>query len=220
MAVDVHRDIVRELAAGVLDGAYIEEAPTDPGREDGYGQAVRQAAFQLWAYEAGKSIPVTRRMLKERTGLDVDASTMRRWRDQGEWAAAGGQLHQILRSETRDVTQKMLDIGMVKAMRWAVGIFDRDEVADSIKLRVWSSLLDRNGFPVLLRGEMTDSLSIPANSEYAGMSDAELEARIYEYAGDVEGAVLPEPQTDDRFEVMQNIERARSLSAESRSRSR
>jgi hypothetical protein len=114
----------------------------------------------------------------------------------------------------------MLDIGMVKAMRWAVGIFDRDEVADSIKLRVWSSLLDRNGFPVLLRGEMTDSLSIPANSEYAGMSDAELEARIYEYAGDVEGAVLPEPQTDDRFEVMQNIERARSLSAESRSRSR
>jgi hypothetical protein len=220
MAVDVHRDIVRELAAGVLDGAYIEEAPTNDDRDDGYGQAVRQAAFQLWAYEAGKSIPVTRRMLKERTGLDVDASTMRRWRDQGEWAAAGGQLHQILRSETRDVTQKMLDIGMVKAMRWAVGIFDRDEVADSIKLRVWSSLLDRNGFPVLLRGEMTDSLSIPANSEYAGMSDAELEARIYEYAGDVEGAVLPEPQTDDRFEVMQNIERARSLSAESRSRSR
>jgi hypothetical protein len=220
MAIDVHRDIVRELAAGVLDGAYIEETPTDPGRDDGYGPEVRQAAFQLWAYEAGKSIPVTRRMLRERTGLDVHVETMRRWSRDGEWASASGQLHQILRSETRDITQKMLDIGMVKAMRWAVGVFDRDDVADSIKLRVWSSLLDRNGFPVLLRGEMADSLSIPANSEYAGMSDDELEARIYEYAGDVEGQVLPEPTTDDRFEVMQNIERARSLSSVNRSQSR
>ena len=223
MAIDVHRDIVRELAAGVLDGGDIDvpgELLPDSGASVEHPAAVRQAAFQLWAYEAGRSIAVTRRMLKDRCGVEVDTATLRSWRDRGEWDRFTAELHQVLRNDARQAVQNLLDIGMVKAARWAVGAFDDPSVSDTVKAKLVNSFLDRNGFPVLLRGEMTDSLSIPANSEYAGMSDDELEARIYEYAGDVEGQVLPEPVTDDRFEVMQNIERARSLSSESRSRSR
>ena len=223
MAVDVHRDIVRELAAGVMDSVAVDSGD-DTGesspQQDTYAPIIRQAAFQLWAYEAGRSVPVTRRLLKERTGVEVPASTLRVWRDSGDWIGTSGRLHQILRSDSRQVVQNLLDIGMVKAARWAVGAFDDPNVSDTVKAKLVNSFLDRNGFPVQLRGEMTDSLSIPANSEYAGMSDAELEARIYEYAGDVEGQVLPEPVTDDRFEVMQNIERARSLSSVNRSQSR
>ena len=220
MAMRVQHDIVRELAAGVLDGGFVDtvgDSLPDSGSSVDHPPAIRQAAFQLWAYEAGRSMSVTQRMLEDRAGVRVDVATLRSWRDRGEWEVFVRDLHQILRSDSRAVVQNLLDIGMVKAARWAVSAFDDPSVSDTVKAKLFNSFMDRNGFPIMLRGELTDSLSIPGRSDLADLSDDELEARIYEYANDAD-QVLPEQVTDPRFDKLQNIERDRSVNPRHRPR--
>ena len=210
----IRGDVLEELVAGILDGGDTDSA-SDGGESSAPAQAfpdyIERLAFQLWAYEAGQSVGKTRFLLQERAGVDVDLGTLRRWRESGQWVKASRHLHQTLRSESRRVVQNLMEVGTVKAARWMVSAFDDPAVSDTVKAKLASSFLDRNGFPIMLRGEMVDSLNIPSIGELSSLSDAELEARIYQYSEDA-SAILPEPQTDERFDQLQAIERHRVVS--------
>lgn len=215
MAVPAIRgDVLEELVAGIVDGSDLD-IPSDTAQSindaGDYPPAVRQAAFQLWAYESGESFRHTQRLLKDRTGIDVNIPTLQSWAREGQWTIVKRQLHQTFRSKSRAIVQELLDIGVIRATRWAVAAIGDPNVSDTVKAKLASSFLDRNGFPIMLRGEMVDSLNIPSIGELSSLSDAELEARIYQYSEDAE-AILPAEDTDPRFDELQHIERHRVVS--------
>jgi hypothetical protein len=210
------RSVLQQLAAGVLDGGDVDESERDSlapavdgrGGEQVYPDAIRVLAFQIWAYDAGQSPLYTSRILKERTGLDIPLTTVRYWKDTDRWGQLAGEIHQSLMKQTPSQVRAMIQLGTVKAARWMLSVFDNPDIRDEIKSRIALSLLDRGGFPALIRGEFLENFNIGAGA-YADLSDDELEAMVYQYRDDGD-IVAPEPQTDDKLDRLTHRERLAS----------
>lgn len=171
------------LAAGVLDGGSTEQtdATTLPVVYDSNGLGM--IAFGIWAYEAGRDIGKVQSLLHDRTGMLVPLHQLRAWRESGNWSGVAVQVHQTLEGPVLATTHAMLTRATMKAMSAIIGILDSNSVSESTRLRAAMTVLDRGGFPVLLRGEqVADSLA--ANSAYANVSDEELEADYREFNAD------------------------------------
>jgi hypothetical protein len=198
MAVQrIDDDILHQLAEGVLDGGDLDVAPDIPQlpASDGsgpgeYPDVVKQLAFTLWAFEAGRHIPTVKALLHTRTGFDVTLVTLRKWREQGDWNRASEGLHQTLSGQARSQIASLLTIGTVKATRWMVGVFDDPTVNDGVKAKIAMTLMSRGGFPEAIRGEVWDGVN--GRVSMRDMDAADLDSAITRYLEDQDNQVEPE----------------------------
>jgi hypothetical protein len=191
------------LADGVLDGGQVirgddGEILPDTGNDSAYPADFQQLAFKVWAFEAGEDIGATVRILEERTGLRVAGMRIRRWRDSGDWGKISGLVHQKLASSSPGVVRRILSVGTVKAVSWMVQALDDPAVPAASKVKISMGLLDRGGFPIVLRGELFTGISSGGDTEYADLADDELEAAFRAYSTD---AASTEPYAGEPNEL-------------------
>jgi hypothetical protein len=131
-------------------------------------------AFSIWAYDAGQDVGKVQSMLQERTGMLVPLEQIREWRSVGRWSEIFASVHQTLEGPTLAASKSMLTRATIKAVATIVSIMDNESNNANTRLRAAMTVLDRGGFPVLLRGEsVADALS--ASSAYSDVTDDELE---------------------------------------------
>jgi hypothetical protein len=206
MAVQrIDDDILHQLAEGVLDGGDLDVAPDIPQlpASDGsvvyeYPDVVKQLAFTLWAFEAGRNISQTRRLLKDRAGVDIPGETIRIWRGEGRWPELQAGTHQTLSQSARVQVASLLAVGTVRAARWAVGVFDDPNVTDTVKGKMAMTLLSRGGFPEAIRGEVWDGVN--GRVSMRDIDAADLDSAINRYLEDADNQVEPERRALTRHE--------------------
>lgn len=177
-------------ASLVLDGgaADLEDVPELPVSEQSPLQAL---AFTIWALEAGKDVGLTQQIVEKRTGLRVSVEQIRRWRRENRWAENVGSVNHAL-VESRSTVLATLTYGTVRAASRLVGILNDANATNNEVIKAASTILDRAGFPVMLRGELFQGLVIP-EAEDGLDSDLDAEWRSYDPVnGDV---VSPDPIT-------------------------
>ncbi len=169
------------LAANVLDGGRSDtsDVPALPITDD--KGSLQALAFGIWAYDAGRDMSLVQSILAERTGMTVGLSQLRGWRDASKWGESVGVVHQALLTEATSTTRSMLGLATVKAVRTLVRVMDDPSVSAATQVKAAMTVLDRANFPVLMRGEMMDPIHLARNSEYAELSNDDLEATYREF---------------------------------------
>lgn len=220
----VDNDILDQLAEGVLDGGFLDQSAIEsnmstdspgPGSVT-YPDSVKQLAFTMWAFESGRNIRHTREMVKERTGVDVDAQTLRRWRDSQNWNRMLLQVHQSLREKSASQVAALIAVGTVKAARWMVGVFDNPNVKDETKARIAMTLLSRGGFPEMIRGELWSGVN--GRESMRDLDDADLDAAIARYLEDGQAETPDPPRELSSHETALQQQHSRIDGAETRNR--
>lgn len=181
--MDHSAEIAGLLADGVLDGGSSEktEASSLPVKYDATGLGM--IAFGIWAYEAGRDMAKVQTILTDRTGMVVPLAQLRSWRNEGSWDGVAVQVHQALEGIAVQTTRSMLTRATVKAAAELVRIIDSPTANDANKLQAIRIVMDRGGFPTLLRGEsIADSLT--HSSQYDDVSDDDLEAEYRSFNAD------------------------------------
>lgn len=210
---DLPLDVLDTLAESVLDGGQITEnnAPAVPiNDEKGNLQAL---AMRLWLYEAGRDIAVTQQLLHERTDMIVSLSQLRAWRDAGSWGEIFHDIHQKVVNDSRLSVSGMSTLATVKAVRTLVELMDGKHGATAATmLKAAMSVLDRFGYPTLMRGEMLNSINPGASDSFRDMSDADLEAEWSAFSADGE-AIEPEPQDERMTRIMNERQLHASVTA-------
>lgn len=201
-SLQLSSDMLSQLADSVLDGGVLETLNSD---EDGvidvydgdFGPEIQKLAFTIWAFEAGEDIGETVSIIRNRVGLHVSPKKIRGWRDEGNWGENAGRVHQSLRNRGPIVVQRMMSVGTVRAVRWMVQALDDDEVSANTKVKIASSLLDRGGFPALIRGEVFHGIDGYGDTDLSDMDDAELEEQWRNYRQDDSGVTDPQQREYD-----------------------
>jgi hypothetical protein len=153
------RSVIGQLADGVFDetaggeSSELETVLEEIGADSAYSADVQRLAFQLWAFTAGEDCERVAELMVDR-GIKVHAGHIRRWRDSQSWSAIAGEVRALVAHKSGQVVRSMLSIGMVRAMRWAIGAFDDPSISPSVKLGLARTLWDRGGLPVHMRGDL------------------------------------------------------------------
>lgn len=189
----VSGDMLADLAAGVLDGGASDSTTNDTESQHEalvLPDGMERIAFGIWAFEAGEDMRLTQSLLMDRTGEQVPLEVLRSWRTAGRWPDCVGAVHQKLRVDGRSVVQRLFTVGTVKAARWLSTCFEDPGVSAAVKLKAAGMLLDRGGFPMLLRSEIFAGVEA-RGGDLAQLSDGELEAEWRAYIEDVAGITEP-----------------------------
>lgn len=188
-------DLIDDLAELVLDGAALDEDATP-----GVG-LLQQLAFTIWGFEAGRDLNETQRILHERSGMQVSLHDLRKWRREGAWGESVGQVHQALGVSATTTVRGTLQVASVKAAVGLLRVLNDPNATNNEIIRAASTILDRTGFPVMIRGEMFNGLDVAVNDN---VSDEELEAQWSEYQ-----PIPPDPMDErhgdmTRLHIMQD----------------
>jgi hypothetical protein len=194
------------LADGVLDGGQVirgddGEILPDSGNDSAYPAEFQQLAFKVWAFEAGEDIGATVRILEDRTGLRVAGSRVRRWRDRGDWGKISELSHQKMGNSARSAVRRLLSLGNVRAVSWMIQALDDPSIPASAKVRIATGILDRGGFPIVMRGELFTGVASGGDADYADLADDELEAAFRAYSTDSASSTTPYDGEPDELAV-------------------
>lgn len=209
------------LSSGILDGGAVdaESVPDVPQRDDGGMSPLHALAFSVWAFEAGGDVQLTQQIVEERSGVKVPLHQLREWRNGQSWGVEKGKFNQTLKNFYLQETRSTLMLATIRAGSALLRIVSDPNAKDSDVLSAAKTILDRTGFPVVLRGEMFDGLTI--GHDINDVSDDELEAQWLEYGretgGVTEGVIAPDPIAErhgdtSRIRMIQNNEYRASMS--------
>lgn len=181
-------DVFDDPASIMLDGGGTdtEDVPDLPVSEQSPLQAL---AFTIWALEAGRDIRKTQDIIKARTGMLVSVVQIREWRRVGKWGENVGSVNHALGNLVFD-TRRTISFGTIKAASFLVQLVQDESATNNERFKAAATLLDRGGFPVMMRGELFSGLHM---DDYDEVNDAELEAEWNNYSALPGDVVTPDP---------------------------
>lgn len=165
------------LAESVLDGGSI------PKNGNHTEEHLSMLAFTVWLYEAGRDVEETARIVSERAQVPVTAEDVRGWRGGGDWGLKGTLTNQALVQGKNSIVQGTFAFATIKAVSSLLSAIQSPTSTWAEKIRASVAVLDRGGFPPLLRGELFTGITVGTGTE--DMTDDELRAAWESYSSAV-----------------------------------
>lgn len=170
-------ELAAALTEAVLDGGAIN-ADSSLVPEAGAG-SVPMLAFTVWLHEAGRDVQRTAEIVTVKAGVEVTAEMVRGWREAGEWGRIAGRVNQALSESAVEVTNGTLRFATIKAATTLLEIVCDPEVSPTSRIKAAVSILDRGGFPALIRGELFSGITVGGDMDT--LTDDELRAQWESY---------------------------------------
>jgi hypothetical protein len=168
-------DAIDSLADLVLDGGAVD---SDGPPQDTEETALQALAFTVWAFEAGRDVSAVQVIVADRTGITLPLSLLREWRRVGQWAENFRGIHQTLGTESKSTVIAMSTLANVRAMRALLDVMEHGRDGD--RVRAAMTVLDRFGYPAMIRGELFNGLEIGVSD----VDDEQLESQWLDYSPD------------------------------------
>lgn len=193
-------ELAAALTEAVLDGGAIN-ADSSLVPDAGAG-SVPMLAFTVWLHEAGRDVQRTAEIVTVKAGVPVDADMVRGWREAGEWGRIAGSVNQALGEATVPIASGILRYATIKAAATLLEVVQDQSAAPASRVKAALAILDRGGFPALMRGEMFAGITV--STDYDGLSDAELRAQWESY--NPHAPQQPADEMDQRYGSKASIE--------------
>lgn len=181
---------------GQMIAVYNGYVPTGQQR---YSEPFKEYCFSLYVGEAGKSVPGTSRIVKDRHDIDLHPNTIYLWRKEGNWDVRARELYQLLRPGVLNDTLDTIVTGASEGAHLLRKMLSGEERPDATRMKIAFGLMDRAGLmphsavAEHIRLKMADA---PA-TDTAALSDAELRELEASYQPDalhIPEAEIPEGQ--------------------------
>jgi hypothetical protein len=182
------RSVIAQLVDGVFDAdlghtsSGIDGVLDDIAADSAYPADVQRYAFGLWCFEAGEDCERVAGLVRDRASVSIHARHVRRWRDTQDWPRVAAEVRSGVVHKSGDMVRSMVAVGMVKAMQWALTVFDNPLVKDSVKVAMARAMWDRGGLPAHVRGEVMFG-GMLHGGDLADLDDTALDDVIRRYGG-------------------------------------
>lgn len=193
-----------ELAHGVLDDADIDlindpalvadvDAPQQQG--NAWPPQVRAYALRLWTFEAGHNPGKVSDILKERSGLDIGAPTIRRWSLLEDWENRAVGLHQAFSHSSQSAVKAHLSRVAVIATQTLEDVMTDPEATSGARVKAAMFVLGVNGYVPVMQGQTINLAVNVGRDRLAQASDEELLEMQESYKPDEDHT--PDPEVTD-----------------------